>query len=194
MFSFLTFGLLLCLVPFISSLTLQPSQRRSAQNAAPSFSPNHTISNPSVLCDPTLYGSNLDLISCTQAFSRIPWKHVKHELSFGSRGTGEWDVSMPYRSLSCTFMTSRKLVAIFSVVSGALLISCNISVADGHCAIDILSAYFDSCSGISMATAALQILDSCVAKPGNLGGIMIGVGTCMHCPCAMLKVEEPRPI
>lgn len=104
MFSISPLALLSLLTAFVSPLTLQPFQNQSTTNSA------LKLRSKTLRCDGNLYGRSLDLLSCTEAFSQLPWKYDKREMTFGARGTGIWDVTMPYRVLSCTFVANKILV------------------------------------------------------------------------------------
>ena len=50
-------------------------------------------------CNPTLYGY-VRYESCEDALHQIPWLHSMNPLSFGRRGMGPYDVTLPFRVIS----------------------------------------------------------------------------------------------
>ena len=85
--------LLVAFTVFSAGLTLQG--QTSIINATSLSVQN--LTNPDLLCDPE-YGRNLDAESCQQAYLRMDYS--TGPVTLGERGTGSWDVVLPYRFLS----------------------------------------------------------------------------------------------
>lgn len=62
---------------------------------------------PFVACS-SRYGRNLDIDSCAEAYRQI-WRASSAPVTLGERGTGNWDVILPYRLLSGTSNLERPL-------------------------------------------------------------------------------------
>ncbi|KAM0799912.1 hypothetical protein BDR22DRAFT_853453 [Usnea florida] len=99
----------------------------------------------------TLYGTILNYASCQDALAKI--SRATLPLTFGQRGTGNWDVLLPRRYLS----------------------------DDGYCAIDIKvdlnGAQKDVSNYLQLTNAAGAILRDCVAPPRpSTGGLVNQLG------------------
>ena len=78
--------------------------------ASPTVAQN--LTNLEVTCDDR-YGRDLDVRSCYNALGKIGRNYSP--LTFGERGTGNWDVILPYRFLSGT--SDLKVIAYLSFSS-----------------------------------------------------------------------------
>ena len=89
--------LLIIVAHSVSSASLQLQSITNATSI-------HNITASSVvLCDPNL-GSDLDEESCDNAIGKI--ERATGPVTFGERGTGNWDIVLPYRFLSGTSAAS----------------------------------------------------------------------------------------
>ena len=126
----------------------------------PLSNPLNTSSPPSSLggvklsCNSTLYGKNLNPRSCLEAWTKmVPDKHL---VTFGQRGTGDYDANLPFRILS----------------------------SDGQCAFDVSTradVKSDTVFPADLKANARVLLQVCVAgtkaEGGSSGGVISNIGT-----------------
>lgn len=102
-----------------------------------------------VTCNGQLYGRNINLQSCIQLY-RTMSSDVRPR-TFGERGTGTYDVNLPFRYLS----------------------------RDGLCAIDVShqrDLNFDTIAPIDLKEAAGIMIQICVSGKPSIGGVTAGLG------------------
>lgn len=63
--------------------------------------PDTGFMSPPPHCNGTMCGFNLNPTSCHEAWNLIPRDTIAR--TFGQRETGEFDIALPYRYLSCSF-------------------------------------------------------------------------------------------
>ena len=64
--------------------------------------------NQNPICDGAKYGFNIDKGSCDEAMSHATWYNDKFWFSYGQRGSGLWDIQLPFRRLSCEWFASSR--------------------------------------------------------------------------------------
>ena len=102
-----------------------------------------------VSCNGQVYGRNFNLGSCIQVYHAMSSSTMP--ATFGERGTGTYDVNLPFRYLS----------------------------RDGLCAIDIShrrDLNFETISPIELKEAAAIMIQICVSGQPSIGGITTGLG------------------
>ena len=80
----------------LETLNASNASLQGLTNPVSSYSPDCSI----------LYGRNLNLASCQNALAKI--SRITTPMTFGQRGTGDWDVILPRRYLSGTSSPHRK--------------------------------------------------------------------------------------
>ncbi|KAM0797607.1 hypothetical protein BDR22DRAFT_975124 [Usnea florida] len=119
------------------------------QNITNATSIHNITASSVVLCDPNL-GVDLDKESCDNAIRKI--ERATGPVTFGERGTGNWDIVLPYRFLS----------------------------DDGLCTVDVKSAAGhqpDVYTWGGVSRNAFRILDKCVGDQAvTTGGAVLNLG------------------
>lgn len=108
-----------------------------------------TINHLKVRCDGNSFGGGLKFDSCMDAIGRMAISTTQR--SFGQRGTGDFDVNLPFRMQS----------------------------GDGTCVVDVVKATTVTSARASthdIRVAATKAIFQCVEEGGNIGGSALGVG------------------
>ena len=166
------------------SLTLANPLRSSLSPNVHQFSPNNMTfglnlpssmqnlsASPHLNCDGHAYGQDLSLDSCMDALSTIP--SDTDTLTFGDRGSGNYNIHLPYRWISCQSSTTP------IYVRSALGIKLMASVADGRCIFDIIKSQNTAVGHANIwefRTAAARLAHLCLGNKNRRGGIATNIG------------------
>lgn len=129
-----------------------------------------------IRCNGAQYGYELRRDSCIDAIDRTDL--ANYQQSFGQRGTGTFDINLPYRMQSGHYFISWTLIYIDVLIR---------ATGDGTCIIDVIkgrSVPSARASATDVRVAANRVIAECVRDGHGVGGSATGIGKLLPPACS----------